>query len=387
MWKSITVGRVWGIEIKAHPSVALVAPWVAYNWGWGDHGGLTAMTFGLILMVLLFAFVVLHELGHCFAALRFGVRVRDITLLPIGGVATIENIPEDPRSEITIALAGPAVNLAIALLFSPPVAWLAHARGVANPLELLGIVTDLSASGFIVYLFLTNVMLVVFNLLPAFPMDGGRILRAALTYGAGRLTATRIAAGLGQAVGVLLCVVGVFNWDPPLIVIGIFIITAAYLEATAVRVEHSFRTMRVGQFILWDLGGIAEHHPVTFALRGGPRDVAVVSADGRVLGMLWRHEVMQALNGGASRHRTVGELMDTAAARADIDDTIYDAQQRMQASGQHALPVTENGVYRGIFTNDRLWHVYGHVARRPWHEARSRLLRAPLLRNLWLPGR
>lgn len=387
MWKSVTIGRVRGIEIKAHPSVGFVVPWVAYNWGLGEGGGLVSVIFGLILMVLLFAFVVLHELGHSFAALRFGVRVRDITLLPIGGVATIENLPEDPGREITIALAGPAVNLAIALLFAPPVAWLAYARGDTDPLHLLGIVSDLSPSGFIVYLFFTNVMLVVFNLVPAFPMDGGRVLRAVLTYFTGRLTATRVAAGLGQALGALFCAVGVLNWTPSLILIGVFIITAAYFEATAVRVEHSFRQMRVGQFIVWDLGGIAEHHPVTFALRGGPRDVAVVNADGRVLGMLWRHEVMQALNGGASRHRTVGEIMDTGAARADIDDTIYDVQQRMQSSGQHALPVTDHGIYRGIFTNDRLWHVYSHVARRPWHEVRARLLRWPLLRHLWLPGR
>lgn len=387
MWKSITIGRVWGIEIKAHPSVVLVVPWVAFNWGRGDGGGLSGVAFGLILMVLLFAFVVLHELGHCYAAIHFGVQVRDITLFPIGGVARIEHLPEDPGREITIAMAGPAVNFGIALLFAPPVAWIAHARGVVNPLELLGIVSDLSASGFIVYLFFTNVMLVLFNLLPAFPMDGGRVLRAALTYFSGRLLATRIAAGLGQALGALLCAIGTFAWIPSLIVIGIFIITAAYFETTAVRVEHSFRKMRVGQFILWDLGGIAEHHPLTYALRGGPRDVAVVNGDGRVLGMLWRHDVMQALNGGASRHRTVGELMDTAAARADVDDTIYDVQQRMQLSGQHALPVTENGLYRGIFTNDRLWHVYGHVARRPWHSVRTRIFQAPLLRHLGLPGR
>ena len=96
---------------------------------------------------------------------------------------------------------------------------------------------------------------------------------------------------------------------------------------------------------------------------------------GRVLGMLWRHELMAALNGGANRFRAVRELMDAEAAVADVDDTVFDVQQRMIATGRRALPVTENGLYRGIFTSDRFWHVYRHVARRPWLELRARFLR------------
>lgn len=386
MGKSLVIGQVRGIAIKMHPSLLLVLPWVAYTWGWSDGGGLRGIAFGLVLMLLLFAFVVLHELGHSFAALRFGVGVRDITLLPIGGVARIEQLPAEPGRETLIALAGPAVNLAIALLFAPPVWLIAQARGAASPIDLLGSITDLTPTGFIVYLFFTNVTLVCFNLIPAFPMDGGRVLRALLTHFTGRLLATRVAVGLGQGLGALFCVLGLVAWAPSLVLIGLFIIAAAYLEITAVRVENTLRTMRVGQFILWDRGGVGEHHPLTYALRGGPRDVAVVNREGHVLGMLWRHEVMHALNGGASRFRTVGELMDRQAVIADVDDTIYEVQQRMQASGRHALAVTENGCYRGIFTNDRLWHVYGYVARRPWLELRARLLRLPFVRPPRLSG-
>jgi CBS domain-containing protein len=313
--------------------------------------------------------------------------VRDITLLPIGGVARIEQIPVEPRREIAVALAGPAVNLAIALLFAPPVLWIGAARGAENPLQLLGIVTDLTPSGFIVYLFFTNVMLVLFNLLPAFPMDGGRVLRAVLSHFTGRLTATRVAVVLGQLIGAALCALGLGTRVPSLALVGAFIVAAAYVEGTAVRVEHTMRKLRVGQFILWDMGGIGEHHPLPYALRGGPRDVAVVRADGRVLGMLWRHELMQALNGGASRFRTVGELMDGEAIVADVDDTLYEVHRRMLASGRRALPVTENGYYRGIFTSDRYWHIYSHLARRPWLELRARLQRLPLSRRVRLSGR
>lgn len=375
MGRSLVIGRVCDIEIKVHATFLLILPWVVVNWGYIGGYGSSGMAFGAVLMLLLFTFVLLHELGHSFVALHFGVGVRDITLFPIGGVARIERLPTEPGREIAIALAGPAVNLGIAALFTPPILLITHARGFASPVELLGIITDLSPAGFIVYLFFTNVMLVLFNLLPAFPMDGGRVLRAVLSVFVGRQPATRFAVLLGQLLGLLLGGLGLALQAPSLLLVAIFIIVAAYAEGTAMRVEETLRKMRVGQFILWDMGGVNEHHPLAYALRGGPRDVAVVNGDGRVVGMLWRHELMQALNGGANRYRTVRELMDTEAGVADVDDTVHAVQQRMVATGRRALPVTENGYYRGIFTSDRFWHVYRHVARRPWLETRARVNR------------
>lgn len=375
MGRSLVIGRVRDIDIKVHPTFLLILPWVAVNWGYVGGYGSAGMAFGAVLMVLLFTFVLLHELGHSFVALHFGVGVRDITLFPIGGVARIERLPTEPGREIAIALAGPAVNLGIAGLFTPPILLITQARGFTNPFELLGIITDLSPAGFIVYLFFTNVMLVLFNLLPAFPMDGGRVLRAMLSVFLGRLPATRFAVILGQFLGLGLGVAGLLIQAPSLLVVAIFIIVAASAEGTAMRVEETLRKLRVGQFILWDMGGVNEHHPLAYALRGGPRDVAVVNGDGRVVGMLWRHELMQALNGGANRYRTVRELMDTEAGVADVDDTVHAVQQRMVATGRRALPVTENGYYRGIFTSDRFWHVYRHIARRPWLETRARASR------------
>ena len=375
MGKSLVIGHVHGIEIKVHPSFLLVLPWTALNWGYFGGHGLAGVGFGLVLMTLLFAFVVLHELGHCFVALHFGVGVRDITLLPIGGVARIEQIPLSPVREIAIALAGPAVNLAIAILFAPPVFLIAAANNLGNPLELLIFLTDMTPTGFILYLFFTNITLVLFNLLPAFPMDGGRVLRAFLSFFTARLTATRIAVGVGQALAVAIAIFGIAIGAPSLVLVAIFVVVAAYAEGSAVRVEDTLRKLTVGQFILWDLGGVNEHHPLPYALRGGPRDVAVVNTEGRVVGMLWRHEVMQALNGGASRSRTVRELMDIEATVADVGDTVYAVQQRMVATGRWAIPVTENGYYRGIFTSDRFWHVYRNVSRRPWLDLRARVWR------------
>lgn len=373
--KSLVIGQVRGIEIKLHPTFLLVLPWTALNWGYFGGYGLAGFGFGLILMTLLFAFVVLHELGHSFVALHYGIGVRDITLLPIGGVARIEQIPTAPGREIAIALAGPAVNFAIALLFTPPVLLIAAANGLSNPLELLLYLTDVSPTGFILYLFFTNVTLVLFNLLPAFPMDGGRLLRAILCYFTTRLTATRIAVWVGQIFAIAIAIFGIAIGAPTLVLVALFVVFAAYTEGAAVRVEATLRTLTVGQFILWDLGGVNESHPLPYALRGGPRDVAVVNGDNRVVGMLWRHEVMQALNGGASRFRTVRELMDREATVADVGETVYAVQQRMVATGRWAIPVTENGLYRGIFTSERFWHVYRNVSRRPWLDLRARLWR------------
>lgn len=249
---------------------------------------------------------------------------------------------------------------------------------------MLLLIADVSPTGFIIYLFFTNLVLAAFNLLPAFPLDGGRVLRACLSFFTQRFTATSIAAGFGQVLALGLCALGLATGNPSLILMAAFIAVAAYLEWTAIRVEHTLRKLKVGQFILWDMGGVAAHHPLPYALRGGPRDVAVINGDRRVVGMLWRHDVMEALNGGASRFRTVGELMDIEAAVADVDDTIFEVQQRMVASGRRALPVTENGLYRGIFTTDRFWHVHRHVARRPHAQRRARLRR---LAEPWLRRR
>lgn len=375
MGKSIVIGNVRGIAIKVHPSFLLVLPWTILNWGYFGGNGILGILFGVVLMTLLFTFVLLHELGHSFAAQHYGVAVRDITLLPIGGVARIEQLPVQPQREIIIALAGPMVNLAIAALFAPPVMLITAAHHFTNPFQSITLLTDISPSGFIFYLFFTNVSLVLFNLLPAFPMDGGRVFRAFLSFFLPRLTATRLAVGVGQGFAIALAVLAIAIQAPSLLLVAIFIVIAAFSEGTAVRVEDTLRKLKVGQFILWDLGGVNENHPLTYALRGGPRDVAVVNSDGRVVGMLWRHEVMQALNGGASRHRTVRELMDAEASVADVDDTIYDVQQRMIATGRWAIPITEGGYYRGIFTSERFWYVYRHVTRRPWLDWRTRLWR------------
>ncbi len=359
MLQSLTIVNVRGIDVRIHPSFVLVLAWVAYHFGSGRDGSAGAILFGLISMILVFVCVLLHEFGHAVMAQEHGVRVRNITLFPFGGAAFIEQMPLRARSELAITLAGPAVNVAIAVTLLPLVLLYGVIRGYDSLSDFARYFDDYSFGGMLVYLLFINVMIFLFNLIPAFPMDGGRILRALLTAIAGRELATTIAVAIGMVMVVVMFFAGIVMREFILSLVALFVLVAAYGESKSVRLEAAMRRLRVGQFALWDSGGISEHHPIASALRGGPRDMAVTD-HGKVVGMLWRHDVLNALNGGLSG-RTVGDMMDRDVLTVDIDDSLFDVQQQMQRSNCWAVPVTEEGTYRGIFTVDRFVHVYRHL--------------------------
>lgn len=364
MVQSLTLGRVRDIQIKVHPTFALVVGWVLFVWR--DPSGISAssvvsVAFGLLFIILVFGCVLLHELGHSFMAMHYGIRVRDVTLSAIGGVARIEHFPSRPATETLIALAGPAMNVAIVVALAPIIVVYGLIAGLAFPGDYLGRAFTVSPGGLLIGLVYANVLMVAFNLLPLFPMDGGRILRAGLSTIVGREAGTRSAVLTGQALAVALAIaslVWLHSYSVPLI--AAFIIVVAQAEGKAVRLETAMRRLNVGQFALWDMGGIAPDVPLMQALRGGPRDVAVTRG-GQVVGMLWRNQLLGELHNGLAG-RTVGDVMDKNFLTADIQDSVYDVQQRMNRLSRWAVPITENGVYRGIFTADRFVHVYHQLA-------------------------
>jgi Zn-dependent protease len=358
MMRSITLGRIWGIDIRVHPSFALVLVWAAFQWGLSGDGTFAALLYGFILVGFVFLCVLLHELGHCLMALQYGVRVQDITLLPIGGVARLENATLRPGHEALIALAGPLVNVAILVALFPLMLLLGVLTGNTSAGDYFNYLDDVAPGGLLVYLFFTNLVLVIFNLLPAFPMDGGRVLRAGLSTLTSREQATKFAVALGQVLAVLLGIFGLIIGDYFLPLVSVFIIITAYAEGRAVKLESAMRRLRVGQFAVWDMGGVSPYHPLTYALRGGPRDV-VVTDNNKVIGMLWRHQLLPGLNGAAGK--TVADVMDTNVVTVDVDDSVFDVQQRMHDLNRWAMPVTEAGQYRGIFTADRFVHVYRYL--------------------------
>src|SRR3954469_21552947 len=227
LW-SIPIARIAGTVVRVHVTFLLFLVWIA-----GTHwrlGGQAAALDGVLFIVLLFACVVAHEFGHIFAARRYGIRTPEVTLWPIGGVASLERLPDKPSEELVVALAGPAVNVAIAAALmlvmgtGPDDAAL---RAFESPRA--GLVPRLAAA---------NIFLVVFNLIPAFPMDGGRVLRALLAMRLGRAEATRIAARIGQGAAFLFALAGLFA-NPMLIVIGLFIYLAATAEARHVAFDDA----------------------------------------------------------------------------------------------------------------------------------------------------
>lgn len=376
--RTIPLGSAYGIAIRMHPTFLIVLLWAIYQWGIRADAGPAGILFGLLALGAVFSCVLLHELAHAIAALRYGVRVRDITLLPVGGVARVEYTPLAPRAETVIALAGPVLNLAIAGALVPLVLVIAAARDLHDPLSLVLLVDEISPAGFVVYLWIANILLAAFNMLPAFPMDGGRVLRAVLAAFRGRLQATRIAVAVGAVIALLLAFGGLMLGDYLMPMISVFVLVAAYIEFRHVATEASLRGLPVGQYALWDSGGVGPDEPLASAISGGPRDVVVVER-GVVVGMLWRRELMNHLN-GSHRRLTVADLMDRQVHAVEAEDSLYDVHLWLAQSRLPAVPVVEHGRYRGVFTAERLWHVYDHVQERQfgWYRQGIRMLRRRL---------
>jgi Zn-dependent protease len=241
MFRSWKVGTAFGIPLYVHPTFLLLPAWVLFNFA-----GAGPVTFLLLLLwvAALFGCVLLHELGHALAARRCGIATHDITLYPIGGVARLERMSERPAEEVGIALAGPAVNVVIAALLTP-VALVALAGGLpAGPYLGLTLAHEplVLLASFLTLVWLSNVMLVLFNLLPAFPMDGGRVFRALLSLGLGHLRATEVAATVGLVLaGLLACVAVFWTHNPMLVVLALFVCFAGQQELWAVRRREARR--------------------------------------------------------------------------------------------------------------------------------------------------
>ncbi|MDQ4045090.1 MAG: site-2 protease family protein [Chloroflexota bacterium] len=357
--RAFRVARLLDVDIHIHPTFLLIVAWAVVGWGFGPGGGVGPLLLGLVFVLLIVVSVVVHEFGHVMMAREFGVRVLDVTLWPFGGVARIEQIPAQPRAEFMISLAGPAMNFAIFVALLPVLLLVGLIGGRDALLAGAELFDRITLVGLLTYVALTNLFIMAFNLVPAFPMDGGRVLRAILADVVGRDRGTAIAVALGTLLALAAVGWGIWERSIVLVAVGIFVAIAAQAEARAVHAEEGMRRLRVGQFSLWDMGGISPDQPLTLAMRGGPRDL-VVTKNGQVLGMLWRADLLRSLQGGMGG-RTVDDVMDRDVYVADVNDSVLDVQRMMNAMNRWAVPVTENGQYRGIFTAERFVHLHRQV--------------------------
>jgi Zn-dependent protease len=290
--------------------------------------------------------VLLHEFGHALAARRFGIGTKDIVLLPIGGVARLERMPDRPGQEFWIAVAGPAVNVVIAAALA---VGLTLAGGWAPLSEL-----STTQGSFAERLLVVNVFLVLFNLLPAFPMDGGRVLRALLAMRFDYLHATAVAARIGQATAVLFGMVGALMMNPLLVLIALFVWTAAAGEAGLVRVKWALRGVTAGAAMRTEFGTLAPGDPLELAagitVRHGQAHLPVLT-NGQVVGLLTRSDLMRSLT-MAEADRTVADVMNPRVETVDPSEPLDEVFTRLQQEPGKTLLVVEGGRLIGLLGLD-----------------------------------
>jgi Zn-dependent protease/CBS domain-containing protein len=343
---SLRVARISGIDVRVHATFFLLLAWIALGHLLHGHGPAMALR-ALLLILCVFGIIVLHELGHALMARRFGVRTRNITLLPIGGVAQLERIPTRPKEELLIALAGPAVNIALAMVLYV----LLTVSGNPTTFAVPGSTT----APLLQQLLWVNVSLAAFNLLPAFPMDGGRVLRASLATRLPRARATALAAMVGQAFALLLSFVGLLI-NPLLILLALFIWIGAQAEAQQTATESVLARYSAGQAMITDLESLSPEAPLAEVservLAGFQQDFPVLRG-GQVVGVLTFRDLLRGLaqSGGEA---PVGRYMHATFASAVPEESLDQVFARMESGGLGSIVVERDGKLLGLVNPDNV---------------------------------
>jgi Zn-dependent protease len=340
------VGTFRGIGVYLHATFLLLLGWIFLAHLFQGHG-LTAGASGVAFILLLFLCVVLHEFGHALTAQRYGIQTRDITLYPIGGVARLERIPRNPRQELWIALAGPAVNVVIALVL---LAALAATHTMSGPAGM-----RLVGGSLLNKLLWVNVSLVGFNLLPAFPMDGGRVLRAFLAMRMEYGRATQIAANIGQGMAMLFGLLGLMS-NPFLLFVAFFVYQGAAQEAGAVQAELAFQGVPVAGAMMTQLTTLSPADPLARAvdlLLSGPQQDFPVLHEGLVVGVLSRDGLVRGLS-AYGPDCAVGHAMRPAPPSVTPTASLEETVQQMREAELQSMPVLENGRLVGLVTLENI---------------------------------
>lgn len=331
---SLNLGTIAGTTVRVHFTFLLLLVWI-----WLTHyqiGGTPAAWEGVAFIIAVFACVVLHEFGHIVAARYFDISTPDITLFPIGGVARLERMPEEPGQEFVIAVAGPLVNVAIAALI------FALLGGSAGVEQMAGI--EDPRMNFLARLAGVNVFLVLFNMIPAFPMDGGRILRAALASRLSWSRATQIAATIGQGLAFVFGFVGLF-YNPLLIFIGIFVYLAAAAEAQNAQIREVATSVLVGDVMITEFARLERSatldEAIEMLLATTQHDFPVTDSAGRLEGLVTRNDMIRTLKEKGPAEPVV------SAMRNDIPKIHYrksleESLRLMQQANVPAIAVVDN---------------------------------------------
>jgi Zn-dependent protease/CBS domain-containing protein len=342
------LGRLFDIDVFVHATFLILLAWVGmshYQREGNVHGALVGVAF----ILAVFGTVVLHEFGHALAARRFGIKTKDITLYPIGGVARLERMPEKPGQELLVALAGPAVNVVIAAV-------LFGFLKAAGQQLVLAEQSIMGGGPFLTKLLWVNVTLAVFNLLPAFPMDGGRALRALLALRGDYVGATRMAAGIGQGMALLLGLLGLFS-NPFLVFIALFVWIGAAAESGAVQTKAALTGLPIQAAMVTQFRVLAAHDSLATAsqalLAGSQLDFPVVDESGVLVGVLTRTNLIRGLTASGPT-AVVETVMTRRFETADPGEMLDGALARLQGCECSSLPVVRHGNVLGIVTMENI---------------------------------
>lgn len=344
---SLNIGTVAGTVIRIHLTFLLFLAWI-FAASYAQSGGAAAWD-SVLFMVLLFLCVLLHEFGHIFTARAFGVTTPYVTLLPIGGVAQLERIPEEPGQEFLIAIAGPLVNIAITailVIFAGANLQASAANAIDN--TQIAMIDRLAA---------VNLFIALFNMIPAFPMDGGRVLRAALASRLGYVRATEIAAAIGQFVAFALGFIGLL-FNPILIFIAIFVYLAASSEAHMVALRAVSRGVPVSHAMMTRFATLAPDARVEEAvqtlLATSQGEFPVVDGGGRPVGLLGRGDIIRAiktLGPDARVADAMGAEMPTISHRRSLEEAFKLLQEKQAI----AVGITDAaGALVGLVTSETI---------------------------------
>ena len=341
MKNAFSLGKIAGVNVYIHWTFPLIIFWIIFS---NLRRGFNTeqIIWSVIFILAIFVCVTLHEFGHALAARRYHIQTKDITLYPIGGVARLEKMPDKPVQELIVALAGPAVNFVIvAALFI-------FLKLTQIPTDF-SVLTHVTADNFLLSLAIVNLWLAVFNLIPAFPMDGGRVLRALLSFRLNRVLATRIAATIGQIIAVMFVFAGFFN-NPFLIFIGLFIFLGAMAEAEMVKSESALKGHTVEEISMKEIPVLNRKDTIEKAveqLLNGQAKNFLVMDDGKPFGVLGRDGIIKAL-----KEHSKDALIETTADRnlqyIDVKEPVENALILLQVHKNSLLLVTKNNQIQGV---------------------------------------
>lgn len=349
MKANLSLGRVSEIKILVHWTFFLLMAWIVFD-ELNRGGNIESILFNVMVTLAVFLCVILHELGHALMAKRFHIKTEKITLLPIGGVASFEKLPESPIQELLIVIAGPLVNVVIALLlyFIVPVQDFIQ----LNFAETIDVLMQYNLQSFLFFLFTVNVGLVVFNIIPAFPMDGGRILRALLAMKIGREKATKIASSLGLVIAFIFFLTGLF-YNPFLMLIGLFIFLGAFSENRMVQELAWLDGHTVEEAMLLNITIFKPQDSLDLVVNkiiSGTETNFVVADEQTIKGILHHKAIIDHSN----KTVLVEDIMDTNFKTVKDSDNLKTVYQLIYNSKQNLFPVVNNGKLVGAIDANNL---------------------------------